>query len=181
MKNFFLKSKGDYINGKFIKDRSHKESQQEIVSPADLDDRVFQFSSYPAHVEPACVFAARAYSSWSRLSQERRKACLRKLIRIYREKKEEIAVLISRETGKPLWESRKEAQSLSQKVDITLQEALPLVRDSFLFSSGKEGTKGKVIYRSRGVFLVLGPFNFPAHLPNGHIIPALAFRQYSYL
>jgi succinylglutamic semialdehyde dehydrogenase len=32
---------------------------------------------------------------------------------------------------------------------------------------------GVIRFKSRGVMAVVGPFNFPAHLPNGHIIPAL--------
>src|SRR5439155_26933951 len=28
-------------------------------------------------------------------------------------------------------------------------------------------------YKPHGVVAVFGPFNFPAHLPNGHILPAL--------
>ena len=30
-----------------------------------------------------------------------------------------------------------------------------------------------LVHRPIGVFAVLGPYNFPGHLPNGHIIPAL--------
>jgi succinylglutamic semialdehyde dehydrogenase len=33
---------------------------------------------------------------------------------------------------------------------------------------------GRAWFRPHGVMAVVGPFNFPAHLPNGHIIPALA-------
>jgi len=32
---------------------------------------------------------------------------------------------------------------------------------------------GVIRHKPRGVMSVIGPFNFPAHLPNGHIIPAL--------
>ena len=36
------------------------------------------------------------------------------------------------------------------------------------------GPGARATYHPRGVLAVLGPFNFPAHLPNGHIVPALA-------
>ena len=171
MKYTYLQGKGDYIKGQFVKGSPGKEYT--IISPADFKDKVFTFFSYPEHIEPVCLAAAQAYPSWSAFSQQKRNAYLRKLAQIYKAKKEELAICISRETGKPLWESRQEAQALAQKIEITLKESLPLVQDTEL-SSQREGVKGKVAYRSRGVFLVLGPFNFPVHLPNGHIVSALA-------
>ena len=171
MKEVLFKSKGDYIDGAFIKTQG--QSVREIFSPADFSDKVFEGFFNLDHIEPVREAAVRAYSLWSALSQEKRNAYLIKLACVYREKEEEMAVLISRETGKPLWESQQEAKALSQKVDITLKEALPLVRDGAL-SPLRAGAKGKIAYRSRGVFLVIGPFNFPVHLPNGHLIAALA-------
>ena len=35
------------------------------------------------------------------------------------------------------------------------------------------GSKVAVRHKPHGVLAVLGPYNFPAHLPNGHIVPAL--------
>lgn len=171
MEYTYLQGKGDYIAGRFIKSSPGKEYS--IISPADLKDKVFTFFSYPEHIELAVSTAARAYSIWSALSQEERNTYLKKLAQVYKDKKEELAVYISRETGKPLWESRQEAGALAQKIKITLEESLPLVRDTEL-SSQREGVKGKIAYRSRGVFLILGPFNFPVHLPNGQIVSALA-------
>lgn len=168
-----LRGRGDYIGGDFKKSRSQKGKKHITFSPADLSDKVFEYFTDREHIDPVCEAAAKAYPSWSRLSQEKRSFYLSRLAEVYREEEEEMAMLISRETGKPLWESQTEAKALSQKVDITLKESLPLVQDTPL-SSLRVGAKGKIVYRSRGVFLVLGPFNFPVHLPNGHIIAALA-------
>jgi succinylglutamic semialdehyde dehydrogenase len=38
----------------------------------------------------------------------------------------------------------------------------------------RAGAGARASFHPRGVLAVLGPFNFPAHLPNGHIVPALA-------
>ena len=166
------KWKGDYIEGSFTGGNKHKKTIK-ILSPADLDDQVFEFSSNKNHVKKAVHSAAKAWPSWSALSQKKRNTYLIKLAAVYKEKEEEISALISRETGKPLKESEQEARALSKKIEITLKEALPLVKDTALFKSSSQA-RGKIAYRSKGVFLVLGPFNFPVHPPNGHLIPALA-------
>src|SRR5262249_30125748 len=67
----------------------------------------------------------------------------------------------------PLWEARTEAQACSAKAGITVDEGMKLVAG---FSQGAQ----KLRFRPLGVLAVLGPFNFPVHLPNGHILPALA-------
>lgn len=172
MEKTFLKGKGDYFEGGFKKPLGRKLKKCTVFSPADLTDKVFEYFSTPDHIEPACESAKKAYPFWSALSQEERNSYLSKLADVYREKEEEMALLISRETGKPLWESRTEAKALSQKIELTLKESLPLVKETPL-SSMRAEAKGKISYRSKGVFLVLGPFNFPLHLPNGHIISAL--------
>src|SRR3546814_16753223 len=35
------------------------------------------------------------------------------------------------------------------------------------------GLRNAVRHQPHGALAVLGPYNFPAHLPNGHIVPAL--------
>lgn len=92
-----------------------------------------------------------------------------------------MAELICDETGKVMWEARGEAAALSAKVDITLDLSpiggLKRV-DGFEFEMGAGGGGGQKLgrawFRPHGVMAVVGPFNFPAHLPNGHIVPALA-------
>src|SRR6202000_3235331 len=72
--------------------------------------------------------------------------------------------------GKPLWEARTEAQACIGKAAITADEGLKLVAD--YPAPGQAGAECR--FRPLGVLAVLGPFNFPVHLPNGHILPALA-------
>ena len=165
-----IKSQGDYIDGGFVQGQCSKSHISQ--SPANLNDNVFEWATYAEHIEKACETAHKAHSPWAGLPQEKRNHFLLKLAEVYKAKEEEIAQLISRETGKPLWESHLEAKALSQKVTITLKFALPLVQDSS-WAIVPNDIKEKTAYRSKGAILVLGPFNFPAHLPNGHIIPAL--------
>ena len=79
---------------------------------------------------------------------------------------DELAAAISAEVGKPPWEARAEAALVAAKVEISI-EAVATRRTTF--ASGPAVTR----FRPHGVCVVLGPFNYPAHLPNGHIVPAL--------
>ncbi len=83
---------------------------------------------------------------------------------------EELARAIALDVGKPLWEARTEAQACSAKAAITADEGMKLA--SPFPAPGQPGAECR--FRPLGVLAVLGPFNFPLHLPNGHILPALA-------
>ena len=84
----------------------------------------------------------------------------------------EIAKAIARDTGKPLWDSTTEAKALVSKIDITVNFSTKLIQDEVIPQALPQ-VDGVIRHKSRGVMAVVGPFNFPAHLPNGHIIPAL--------
>lgn len=84
---------------------------------------------------------------------------------------EKFADLIARETGKPLWEARSEVESVVGKVDISVRAYADRTAQRRL--DGKAGARSALRHKPHGVLAVLGPYNFPAHLPNGHIIPAL--------
>jgi succinylglutamic semialdehyde dehydrogenase len=84
---------------------------------------------------------------------------------------DKFAELIARETGKPLWEARSEVESVIAKVEISVRAYAERTGQRKL-DSALQGTSA-VRHKPHGVMAVLGPFNFPAHLPNGHIIPAL--------
>ncbi len=166
--------KGDYIDGQFIKPSSGVNGgEKKCISPADLDDVVLRWQEGPALTSELAVDCAKkSYGMWAGLRQEERNQYLVQLDRVYKQKMEEIAILIARETGKPLWESRQEAKALQDKIEVTLKESLPLVKNRVVSDRGAL-VKEQICYRSRGVFLIIGPFNFPLHLPNGQLLSAL--------
>ncbi|MEO7564434.1 MAG: succinylglutamate-semialdehyde dehydrogenase [Sphingomicrobium sp.] len=118
------------------------------------------------------VEAARAaFPGWAMHSLTYRSETLRRFANQVRKREDEFAILIARETGKPLWEARTEVAAVINKVDISINaysERTPTSkRDAAL------GNRVSVRHKPHGVLAVLGPYNFPAHLPNGHIVPAL--------
>lgn len=148
-----------------------------IVStmPANPSQVIWSGSSSVEAVEQAIQSAREAVPAWSRTPIKDRINVLRRFQEIAQSKVEELGELISDETGKAQWESKAEAGLVPGKVDITLEEGefsgRHRVSDfSFPLNDSKNA---RCLFKPHGVMAVVGPFNFPAHLPNGHIIPAL--------
>ena len=118
------------------------------------------------------VAAARAaWPSWAAHSNAYRIEAVRRFANVVRRKESEFAELIARETGKPLWETRTEVAAVVNKVDISIEAYAERTPQRKMEAA--LGNKIAVRHKPHGVLAVLGPYNFPAHLPNGHIIPAL--------
>ena len=128
--------------------------------------------SGPVGDTAAEVAAARAaWPEWAAHSVTYRMETLRRFANVVRARENEFAELIARETGKPFWEARTEVASVIAKVEISIEaygERTPMRR-----LEAAMGNKVAVRHKPHGVLAVLGPYNFPAHLPNGHIVPAL--------
>ena len=118
------------------------------------------------------VAAARAaWPEWAAHSLSYRTESLRRFANVVRTREAEFADLIARETGKPFWEARTEVGAVVNKVDISVNAYAERTPQKKLEAA--LGSKVAVRHKPHGVLAVLGPFNFPAHLPNGHIVPAL--------
>ena len=143
----------------------------ELVSraPADSDDEIGRFPIADAReVDDAATRARAAFPAWRDAGFDARAAVLRRFAALAIERSEELARLIAREVGKALWDARGEAKLIAAKVAATLDDGMRFVAPI------EAGAGARATFHPRGVLAVLGPFNFPAHLPNGHIVPALA-------
>ncbi|MCE0495856.1 succinylglutamate-semialdehyde dehydrogenase [Vibrio sp. DNF-1] len=128
------------------------------------------YSASDAQVVDAIHAARNAFPSWAELTREQRLSYLKCFVEKVEESKTVLSEIISRETGKPLWESLTEVQSMINK--------LPVSVNSYNERTGLKVTdmgndRAVLRHRPHGVLAVFGPYNFPGHLPNGHIIPAL--------
>ena len=115
--------------------------------------------------------ARAAWPEWAAHSIAYRIETLRRFANVVRKRADEFADLISRETGKPLWETKTEVGAVVNKVEISV--AAYADRTPMKKLEAALGSKVAIRHKPHGVLAVLGPFNFPAHLPNGHIVPAL--------
>ncbi|WP_417464760.1 succinylglutamate-semialdehyde dehydrogenase [Kordiimonas sp.] len=124
----------------------------------------------PTQVEAAVEAAHAAFDGWALTPFDERVAIVRAYGKLVADRKAELAKLIAQDAGKTLWDATGEATAMANKIEISLTAYAE--RTGF-----KEAVNGairsKLSHRPHGVMAVFGPYNFPGHLPNGHIVPAL--------
>ena len=140
------------------------------LNPADGSEIWSGKAADPADVDAAFKAARKAFPAWGRASVEDRIAIVERYKTELESRKAELAELISRETGKPRWEGLAEAGAMIGKIDISTKA---YVDRTGSFVNETAFGHAALAHKPLGVMFVLGPYNFPGHLPNGHIVPAL--------
>jgi len=145
-------------------------SQSELVSfePATGEEL---WCGAAGNVDEAIERATDARREWAQQGVGQRMELVRRFANQVRKQAEPFAELIARETGKPLWEARTEVEAVIGKVEISISAYADRTGQKKL-NSALQGTAA-LRHKPHGIMAVLGPYNFPAHLPNGHIVPAL--------
>ena len=157
----------NYINGNW---EAGSGADLATIDPASGRQTWTSKESTPDDVARAVEAARGAFDSWAMAPLEERIAVCTRFRDLLKENAEDLAKTIAEEVGKPMWEARTEVTTMANKVDISVQ--------AYGARTGEVAAKvadGNAVLRHRphGVFGVFGPYNFPGHLPNGHIVPAL--------
>jgi succinylglutamic semialdehyde dehydrogenase len=157
----------NYINGQWLAGNG---AELVTIDPSTGKQTWSSNESSADDVHNAVSAARAAFDAWALAPLEERIAVCIRFRDLLKENAEELAQTIAEEVGKPLWEARTEVTTMAAKVDISVQ--------SYGARTGEVANKvadGNAVLRHRphGVFGVFGPYNFPGHLPNGHIVPAL--------
>lgn len=121
-------------------------------------------------VEEALSAARAAQEDWARRPQHDRTQILERYAEEITKRSDAISAAISADMGKTAWESKAEAGAMAAKVGISIKAQVE--RAGVAMSDAAFGST-HLTHRPHGVMAVFGPFNFPGHLPNGHIVPAL--------
>ena len=157
-----------YINGEWIKGSG---TAFESLNPA-TNACIWQgHYATTAEIEAACVAAKRAKLSWSTLSIASRIKYLEAFAEQIARQLDELVTLISKETGKPHWEATTEAQAVVAKIALAIKAYHE--RTPELTSHRVDNITHAIRYKPHGIMAIIGPFNFPAHLANAQMIPAL--------
>jgi succinylglutamic semialdehyde dehydrogenase len=122
-------------------------------------------------VDKAIKSARDSFESWMLLAFEDRVKIVKNFEEQLKSNQTLLAETLAKDVGKPLWEAATEVKAMIGKVDISI--------DAY---QARTGTSAKTLnahqtavtrHKPHGVFVVLGPYNFPGHIPNGHILPAI--------
>ena len=156
-----------YIGGAWRTGRGERFSSHD---PATGDKAWEGHAADAQDVSEAMAAAHLAFPAWARRPLDERIAIVRAFAKVIEARGDEIARLISREMGKALWDSRGEVQAMVGKIELSVRaqaERAGAREEKTAFGSMT------LSHHAHGVLGVFGPFNFPGHLPNGHIVPAL--------
>ncbi|RFP16948.1 succinylglutamate-semialdehyde dehydrogenase [Duganella sp. BJB488] len=161
------KALSNFINGEWL---AGSGAELVTIDPSNGKQTWASNESTAQDVASACAAARGAFEAWALTPLADRIAVCTRFRDLLKQDAEELALLIAEEVGKPMWEARTEVTTMANKIDISVQ--------AYGARTGETQNKvadGEAVLRHRphGVFGVFGPYNFPGHLPNGHIVPAL--------
>jgi len=156
-----------FINGQWVEGRGESFTS---LNPSDGSDLWTGTAASQEDVALAFNAAREAFDGWSRTPLAKRMAIVKRYKELAHAAKGSMGELIAKETGKQLWDALGEGGALAAKVDISLKAYED--RTGVLSQDTPFG-QAALQHRAHGVMAVLGPYNFPAHLPNGQILPAL--------
>jgi succinylglutamic semialdehyde dehydrogenase len=145
-------------------------TQFQSIDPATGETVWSGATATTAQVGAAVEAARAAFPDWADRPRRDRIEALKRYQAVLKERAPQMAAAISRETGKALWETTAELGSMAGKVDISIRAYDERTGERTADTAFGHAT---LRHRPHGVAAVLGPFNFPGHLPNGHIVPAL--------
>lgn len=156
-----------FIGGQWIRGQGQPFSS---TNPA-TGEQVFQSrNADSAEVATAFQTVKDAFQKWAENSAEERFQVARNFASTVDRRRQDFVTAIACETGKPLWESNQEVDTVVKKVDLSISAYAER-------TGSREQPMGQarsvLSHAPHGIVAILGPFNFPAHLPNGHIVPAL--------
>lgn len=150
-----LLRRGDYLRGAFVKPE-RVDGYIVGVNPGDREDILGRFGFSEASVDEAVRSARRGSALWRRVDASERATALRRFRDAMSNMSDRLAMLICRETGKPLWEARQEVVASIRVVDLLVDDGLPLLSPAVLHE-----TDARSDYRPQGVVAVIVPFSLP--------------------
>lgn len=152
------------------------DARAEIVSinPATLEELGRFPIASAAEVELAVARSRAARSAWAGLSYRNRARYILKLRRALYDRKEEIARIISDETGKPEFEALStEVFMVSDLMSHFAMNAEKILRDERFTLAVFRNKRSMITYEPLGAVGIISPWNFPFSIPVGEIVMAL--------
>jgi len=165
--------RGAFINGEWV---SGSGEQIPVVNPATGETIGSVSTAGGEQVDQAVAAARRAFESWSRTSVLERVEICRRAFDICMERAEEIARLITQETGKTIRESREEmVEYTADHFRRAAEDALRHQGKVLPSTQAKNHKRILVVQQPVGVVAAISPWNFPVDIAGIPIVYGLAF------
>ena len=160
----------NYIQGQWKKAAGQKTFEQR--NPANLAEVTGEYAdSSPEDTLEAIAAAQAAFASWRSLSPHERQTILKRALQLIIDRRDQIAVTITRENGKTLAESKGEIDSAIKEMDFQIAEGMRMVGKTIPVEIA--GTLAYSTREPRGAVGVIAPWNFPFNVPCRKCVPAL--------
>jgi RHH-type transcriptional regulator, proline utilization regulon repressor / proline dehydrogenase / delta 1-pyrroline-5-carboxylate dehydrogenase len=147
---------------------------QDTISPVDGGTVAGTVvSAKPADVETAMSIAATGFRAWSMLPAEDRAVILERMGDLLEEHRDRLIAILAREAGKTLADGVAEVREAVDFCRFYAGEARRLFAAGTPMP-GPTGEENVYLYRGRGVFVCISPWNFPLAIFLGQATAALA-------
>jgi succinate-semialdehyde dehydrogenase / glutarate-semialdehyde dehydrogenase len=143
-----------------------------VTDPATEDALGLIAVATEADIEDALAAAKEGFRIWRRTGTWERAAKIRKVAELIRARTEEIATLMSLETGKPIAEARGETGGAADQFEWYSEETKRIYGQ--IIEARTPDSRMAVIHQPVGVVAAFSAWNFPALLPARKIAAALA-------
>lgn len=162
---------GNLIDGQF-QIPADPNGEWEIRSPADRTDFLGKCQYSFKTIEQAIHAAHNAFRPWAEKSILERGDFLKKFQATLIRRTDELAEILAREIGLPLWDAQSEIQSSARLLQSYFGEGIQLL-NKLEIPNILENTKGVCRFRPRGIFAIISSFSSPILMPCEHILSAL--------
>jgi len=162
-----MNSKVQFIDGDWVTGQGQQFSS---LNPTNGESIWQGESAAPKQVDSAIKAARTAFYTWADVNLADKVVIFNRFADLLKANTEEFATVIATETGKPLWETRTEVGAMVGKIAISIKAHDERTGTT---ENPMAGAQAFIRHKPHGVVAVFGPYNFPGHLPNGHIVPAL--------
>ncbi|MFO8035175.1 MAG: NAD-dependent succinate-semialdehyde dehydrogenase [Anaerolineales bacterium] len=151
---------------------SREEERFEVVNPANREIVASCALGGKEEAREALQAADNAFPKWRKTSPRKRAQLMHEAADLFRERLEDIAVLLTKEQGKPLKDSRKELKFSADVIDYYAEEGRRLYGKHF--QGDDAPTHSFTLKQPIGVVAAITPWNFPVDLLSWKLGPALA-------
>jgi acyl-CoA reductase-like NAD-dependent aldehyde dehydrogenase len=144
-----------------------------IVNPANFTVVAEVEEDTPATVAAAYERARAAQPAWARTPLEQRLAAVTRFRDLVTARKDELALTLTREMGKPVTQAHNELSALGGRIDFFLAHTPAVVAEETVLAQATGGLDEVISHEPLGVIANVSAWNYPWFVGSNVFVPAL--------